>query len=143
MGIEPPNPPPPPVIFCTKCGERNAENNFKCTRCGSLLHGEPPPKYVAADDSGLITFIPYKNSQALLAYYLGIFSIIPCLGSPMGIAALVLGIRGLRFATAHPEAKGKVHAWVGIIAGGFFGLIYTAGIVFGVAMAIAKKHANQ
>jgi hypothetical protein len=70
--------------------------------------------------------IPTKNGPALAAYYLGIFSVIPFLGIPMGIIALILGIKGLRRAREHPEAKGKVHAWVGIIAGGLFALLYLA-----------------
>ena len=61
--------------------------------------------------------IPYKNPKALIAYYLAIFSLIPCLGIPLGIAALVLGILGLKAAKAHPQAHGQVHAWVGIILG--------------------------
>ena len=64
--------------------------------------------------------VPYKNPKALIAYYLGVFSIIPGLG----IAAFILGILGLRYAKANPEAKGVVHAWIGIIVGGLFGFGY-------------------
>ena len=32
-------------------------------------------------------------------------------------------------AKEHPEVKGKVHAWIGIIVGGFFALLYTFGTV--------------
>ena len=53
--------------------------------------------------------------QALLAYYLGVFSLIPCIGIPLGIAALVLGIKGLKYAKLHPEAKGKGARWAKII----------------------------
>ena len=42
--------------------------------------------------------IPYKNGQALAAYYLGIFSMNPSVGS--------------------------VHAWIGIIMGGIFTIIW-------------------
>jgi hypothetical protein len=42
----------------------------------------------------------------------------------MGFAALIQGIKGVRNAREHPEVKGKVHAWVGIITGGLFGLCY-------------------
>ena len=69
--------------------------------------------------------IPYKNAPALIAYYCGVFSIIPCFA--IGIAALVLGIMGLRRAKAHPHSRGQVHAWIGILAGGFFGLLYSVG----------------
>jgi hypothetical protein len=30
----------------------------------------------------------------------------------------------VRKAREHPEVKGKVHAWVGIVAGGVFSLLY-------------------
>ena len=75
---------------------------------------------VTGDATGGV--IPYKNVPALIAYYCGVFSIIPCF--PIGIAALILGIMGLRRAKAHPQSRGQVHAWIGILAGGFFGLLY-------------------
>ena len=74
---------------------------------------------------------------ALVAYYLGVFSVIPCVGLPLGIAAVALGIMGLRRAAKHPESKGKVHAWVGIIVGGIFGLIYLALTILMLAGGIA------
>lgn len=113
------------TIYCTQCGQRNSENNFKCTRCGFVLHGPSKPQYVVSDDSTMGGLIPYKNAQALWAYYLGIFSLIPCVGIPLGIAALILGIRGLKFADLHLEARGKGHAWTGIILGGLCAVGYT------------------
>ena len=67
---------------------------------------------------------------ALIAYYVGVFSIIPCLGPLPGIVALVLGIKGLKYANEHPEAKGKAHAIVGIVAGGLFAAVYSVVAVF-------------
>ena len=40
--------------------------------------------------------IPYKNPAALIAYYCGIFSLLPIVGIVVGIPAVVLGIVGLR-----------------------------------------------
>jgi hypothetical protein len=77
-----------------------------------------PPIVEEPDATGGV--IPYKNPSALIAYYCGVFSVIPCF--PIGIAGVVLGIMGLRYASAHPTARGKVHAWIGIVAGGLFGL---------------------
>jgi len=77
-------------------------------------------------DDALSAIIPYRNVPALIAYYLGVFSIIPCLGIVLGIAAFVLGLVGLKKARENPSAKGKVHAWIGIIAGGLFGFGYLA-----------------
>lgn len=45
------------------------------------------------------------------------FSLIPCIGLILGIAALVLGVMGLKFAKQNPQAHGTVHAWVGIVLG--------------------------
>lgn len=82
--------------------------------------------------------IPTKNPSALIAYYVGVFSIIPCFGPIPAIVALILGIKGLKFANQHPQAKGKVHAWVGIIMGGLFTLIYGVISIF-MLIAMAKE----
>jgi hypothetical protein len=108
---------------CPKCGTENNENNFKCTQCGEILHSAVPQIVVTSDDT-LGGMIPSKNPPALAAYYLGVFSIIPLLGIPMGIVAVIFGIKALRKAREHPEVKGKIHAWVGIIAGGLFAFLY-------------------
>ena len=76
------------------------------------------PRAAAAPDNPMSAVIPYKNPKALIAYYLGIFSLIPCFGIALGIAAFILGILGLKAANANPGSHGKVHAWVGIILGG-------------------------
>jgi hypothetical protein len=63
--------------------------------------------------------IPYKNMPALLAYYLGILSLVCCfVGVPFGIVPLVLGIIGLQRRAANPIIKGSAHAWIGILLGG-------------------------
>lgn len=141
-----PTPPPPAVppvaapgtagvSYCPKCGQQNAENNYKCTRCGYLLHEPARPQFVVEEDGTMGGLIPYKNALALWAYYTGIFSLIPCAGLPVGIAALVLGIKGLKYAEAHPEAKGKGHAWAGVILGSVCALLNALGIVLVVISA--------
>ena len=107
----PPSPPPPPS-------------------------GAQAPVYQGSDNTfgGLI---PTKNPSALSAYYLGIAALIPLIGIFTGIAAFILGIKGVRFAKAHPEAKGAIHAWVGVILGGIFGALYLfifGGIFIGALM---------
>src|SRR5712691_7242330 len=66
------------------------------------------------DDEALTTIIPYKNPRALAAYYMSFFTLIPALGILLGITAIVLGILGLRYTSAHPEAKGTAHSVIGI-----------------------------
>jgi hypothetical protein len=93
----------------------------------------------APRSDGLSGLIPYKNTPALISYYLGVFSLLPCIGAALGIAAVILGIIGLRKAAQFPEAKGKAHAIVGIVAGGVFGLAWI--IVALVVIVAAFTHA--
>ena len=74
--------------------------------------------------------IPYKNPPALIGYYLGVFSLIPCFGFFLAVPALILGIVGLRNYSRNPVVKGQVHAWIAIIAGGLFTLVWGAALVF-------------
>jgi hypothetical protein len=62
--------------------------------------------------------IPYKNPPALTAYYLGVFSLIPLIGLILGVAAVIMGVLGLRKRKALPQCRGGGHAWAGIILGG-------------------------
>lgn len=80
------------------------------------VHPMPPPAAPAGDATGGV--IPYKNPPALIAYYLGILSLLPVLGIPIGLAALILGIQGLRKRNREPHVKGSVHALIGIVVGG-------------------------
>lgn len=121
-------------MFCPKCGAENNDDSLKCGKCGKSL------KTITASSGSdpISSIIPYKNSKALIAYYLGVFSIIPCVGAPLGIAAFFLGLGGLKEAKLHPETKGKVHAWIGVIVGGLFGFVYTVFILIGIYQAIFK-----
>jgi len=132
---------------CPSCNGENPESSVLCVHCGRPLRtapasaaspaaapaaeGPPPPAPAPA-------LIPYRNPMALTAYYLGVFSAIPCAGIPLGITAFVLGILGLRRAKAHPESKGKVHAWVGIIVGGLFGFGYLAAAAILIVLAVSE-----
>lgn len=124
----------PERIPCPVCGEKIVATAIICRFCGEQV-GEDRPAQAEGDATGGI--IPYKNMPALIAYYCGVFSIIPCF--PIGIAALVLGIMGLRKAKQHPEVRGKAHAWIGIIVGGIFGLAYTVLTVLGIISVAMRR----
>jgi len=74
------------------------------------------------NSDAIATLIPYKNKCALIGYYLGIVSLLPVIGLPFAIAALILGFLGLKHKNKHPESHGTAHAIVAII-GGISGLI--------------------
>ena len=63
-----------------------------------------PSPSAEGDTTGGI--IPYKNPHALIAYYLGIVSVIPMIGLPFGIAAFILGLKGLKARKQNPVIKG-------------------------------------
>ena len=90
----------------------------------------PAPVSVAVEqDNPMSAVVPYKNPKALIAYYLGIFSLIPCIAIPLGISAFILGVLGLKFLKTHPNAHGKVHAWIGIVLGGLCALANIVGLI--------------
>ncbi len=123
-------------MYCWKCGTKNDDNNYKCTKCGALLHDvdkkaapgthgtaqAPPAQATSSGDNTLGGLIPTKNAPALTAYYMGIFCIVPFLGLLLVLPAIILGIVGVSKADKVPTAKGKIHAWVGIILGAASGL---------------------
>jgi len=130
-----------------RCGERTddaagnglARNTLPAVPPSPRPPVPPPPAgYTPAPASGFDALIPARNPQALAAYYIGLFSLIPILGLPMGIVALVLGIKGARYARAHAGVHGTTHAWVGIICGGFWALVNT-GLVSAAAYALVMQ----
>ena len=100
---------------CPVCGEMILVEAKLCRFCGEKFVA-PPADDQQSDATGGV--IPYKNPPALIAYYCGLFSLaacipIPFLFLPLPIAALWLGIKGLKKANAEPHARGRVHAWIG------------------------------
>ena len=128
-----PEAPQPKPIFCSHCGKQNRASDYRCAQCGAELYRPQaaaiPATPPATSPDPLGGLIPYKNPQALLAYYFGVFSLIPLLGILLGVIAIILGIMGLGFAKRNPQAKGVVHAWVGIVLGAFSVLFYCGAIV--------------
>jgi hypothetical protein len=98
------------------------------------------PNQRPAGDDAIATLIPYRNSPALISYYLGVFAILPCVGFFLGVGAIVLGIKGLKLAGQNPQVKGKVHAIVGIVCGGVFGLLW---LLVGVLILIGMIASAQ
>jgi hypothetical protein len=96
----------------------------------------PPPQDTEGDATGGI--IPYKNPPALAAYYLGLFSLLPCIGLLLAVPALILGIIGLQKRKQNPAVKGSVHAWIGVIMGGLFTLIW-GGLIIAALIAAANS----
>ena len=95
-------------MFCRKCGKENPDDGLKCISCGALLRG------VVTDDSTLGGLIPYKNSSALIAYYLAVFSPIPCVGLFLGAAG---DIEGAKIYSAKAKKWCWIAFWLGLVSG--------------------------
>lgn len=111
----------------------------KAERVPGLLGSNATARSQSEGDStgGLI---PYKNGPALAAYYLGIFSMVPCLlgaGVLLGVPAIVCGVMGLKKRKQNPIVKGSAHAWIGIVLGSLTSLV-TVGVVISVIIAAAN-----
>ena len=94
----------------------------------------PPSDPSSGATSFVETFIPSNNGNALLSYYLGIFSIIPCFGLVMGIVAFITGRKALKTIKDDPRIKGGTHAKVGIGCG-LIGFVFNA-IIMSIALAV-------
>ena len=108
-------------MFCSNCGKEAQAGDRFCRNCGVPLEGK---RVVVEGSCGLDVLVP-PNASALWAYYLGIASL-ACFLTP--IPAVVMGILGIRHANRHPEARGRIHAWVGILFG-LFGLCLWAAMI--------------
>ena len=74
--------------------------------------------------------IPYKNGWALASYYLGVFSLIPCVGAFLAVLAIIFGFMGRSHARQHPDRKGGIHAIVGIVLGSVVLFLHLAALGF-------------
>jgi hypothetical protein len=100
----------------------------------------PPPTLPQAEQGDATGgVIPYKNPHALIAYYLGLFSLIPMLGLILGAVALWLGISGLKERKKRPIIRGSVHAWIGIIVGGGSVLVHLL-LIVSLCFAAMGRH---
>lgn len=114
----------PPLLLNAMSNPYQSPSNYPNPQYPQYPHGQ-------GDATGGV--IPYKNPCALIAYYIGIVSMLLCFfGIPVGIVAVVLGIIGLKKRAANPVVKGSVHAWIGIVLGG----ISTIGAIFGIVVII-------
>ena len=94
---------------------------------------------IRRDDGGLNALIPYRNPNALIGYYVGVFSLIPCVGLLLGPAAIILGWLGVRYRNKHPTAGGMGHAITALVLGGLTTVGNWGVLVAGVIAAMMAK----
>lgn len=102
-------------------------------------YDDAPPRRRRPKADATGGLIPYNNSLALTAYYVGVFGLIPCVGALLGPAALVLGVLRLRHARRHPQTSGTAHALVGIGLGVVEIVGHIAAVIYLVVAAQAAR----
>ena len=93
----------------------------------------PLQGYLDSQSDVVATLIPWRNSCALIGYYLGIFGLIPVLGCILAPAAIVLGVLGIVHWKKNHQSHGLVHAIVAILCG-VIGVVISAFIIMGLAL---------
>lgn len=94
----------------------------------------PLQGYLDSQSDVVATLIPWRNSCALIGYYLGIFGLIPVLGCILAPAAIVLGVLGIVHWKKNHQSHGLVHAIVAILCG-VIGVVISGFIIMGLALA--------
>lgn len=84
--------------------------------------------------------IPSGNKPALIGYYLAFGGFLPFVGPPLGVAAIVFGVKGARLAKRHPEVRGGCHAWFAIVFGAFTSLLGVLTTIGVVALVYGASH---
>lgn len=105
---------------CARCGTVNPGDTSRCVGCGGRLvvpARTTRDATVAPGGDAATAADPSRDALALGALICGLLSVIPCAGTPLALAAVVLGYAWLRRARNVPEARGRAQAWAGIVLG--------------------------
>lgn len=124
---------------CRYCHEEILAIAKKCRYCGKYLDGR---SNVAGRDAGTLDrmLLPVgRPVSSIAAGYCALFGVIPLLGLPFSIAAVVCGVVALNAIKKDPELSGSGRAWFGIILGGLMTLISVAMILVLIASAGARR----
>ena len=90
-------------------------------------------------DSGVMGhMVPAKNSSALTAYYFGVFSLIPLFGAAFGIAAVILGILGIKKSREPEVGVGFWHGVVAVVLGTICTIVWSLLIIGAIHMKITS-----
>ena len=138
----------PAAAGCGACGRPFCEDclvEFMGLRlCGAckearLAHFSGSQPQASGPPTVADHIVPAKNPPALIAYYLGVFSFIPCAGNVLGPAAIIVGVMGLRAQRANPNLPGKGHAIAGIVLGPLTSLCYWGLVLAFVLYAVGRR----
>jgi hypothetical protein len=113
----------------------------KCRFCGSYLDPAARPKDPTPSAFDRMLMPVGRPASAVAAGYCALFAILPGIGLPAAVMALVFGVMGLKKINADPSLSGRGRAWFGIIVGG---IMTALSVIFVVIVIIAAvQDANR
>lgn len=103
-------------MYCTNCGHLLEQDDRFCRACGGSQF--PKPRSYGSDPVEQLHHVLPVGAplMALLAGYLGLFSVL-ILPAPFAIIAGIVGLRQIR---TGPHKYGTLRCWTGIVMGGIF-----------------------
>lgn len=124
---------------CRFCHKEILAVAKKCRYCGKYLDGRSnaPGRDASTIDRMLMPV--GRPVSAIAAGYLALFGILPLIGLPFSIAAVVCGITALKAIQRDPQLSGAGRAWFGIIVGGLMTLFGVGVLLMLAVMEISRS----
>lgn len=133
-------------MLCPRCQQKIPDFSTACGLCGATFGGPPPviqnpysppygyaPPQSLGDDAALRMLLPVGRSVwAIIAGYLGLFSLFFCFLGPFAVLA---GIGAIIDLQRNPKLHGMPRAIFGIV----LGILSSAALVFVIVMLAFGK----
>ena len=112
------------------CAESIMAVAKKCKYCGEYLDAETRRANTPTPSGMERMLVPTgRPVSAIASGYCALFGILPLIGLPFSIAAVITGFVALKTLKKNPELSGAGRAWFGIICGIITTLISLVGVV--------------